>query len=97
MQFEMCGFGFAPLNHAKPEHIFTITGQSTKPYPGKYKKMLKVWGICRLNVWKAEEIWTISVARSLMFWQVCSRSRGLDVRGMQEDEEALVPEAIGPI
>jgi hypothetical protein len=97
MQFEMCGFPFARSTMGCLKHIFTIYRAIYETYPRKYKKMLKSLGDLQIECAQS--------GRDLDHL----RSETIDVLAglfpvnedwmfevMQEDEDALVPEAIGP-
>src|ERR1035437_7645109 len=97
MQFEMCGFFFTRSMMGCLKQIFTIYRAIYETYPGKYKKMLKNLGDLQIEC--------VGSGRDLDHL----RSEIIDVLAslfpinedwmfevMQEDEDALVPEAIGP-
>jgi hypothetical protein len=97
MQFEMCGFGFARSTMASLKHIFTIYRAIYETYPGKYKKMLKSLGNMQIEC--VESGRDLDHLRSEIIDVLASLfpvNEDWMFEVMQEDEDALVPEAIGP-
>jgi len=98
MQFEMCGFGFARSTMESLKHIFTIYRAIYETYPGKYKKMLKVWESGKLNAWESGRDLTISVSEIIdVLASLCPGPTGLmfEVNAGRRGGSS-VPEAIAP-